>query len=93
MWQMNKEDLQQAKLDIISWIVNESNETVLGQIQELIDDIEYERTSDTKVIGFGINGVKIFKSEFVRCIRQSERGLKNGEFLSVEDLEKQSETW
>lgn len=90
---MKQKHEQQEKLDIISWVVKEDDESAIGRIKELIDDIEYERKSDAKVIGFGVNGAKLFKSQFILSIRQSERGIKSGEFLTVDELEKQSENW
>jgi hypothetical protein len=91
--QMNKMDLNQEKIDIISWTLKEVEETSLRQMKELISEIEYDRTSDTKLIGYRMSGAKVFKSQFIQEIRQSERGVANGEFLTLDDLEKQSESW
>lgn len=90
---MNEMDFNQEKLNIISWTLKEDSESSLRQMKELISEIEYNRTSDAKVIGFRINGTKVFKSQFIQDIHQSERGVSNGEFLSLDDLETLSESW
>jgi hypothetical protein len=90
---MNEMDFNQERLDIISWTLKEGNESSLRQMKELISEIDYNRTSDAKVIGFRVNGTKVFKSQFIHDIRQSERGVANGEFLSLDDLETLSESW
>jgi hypothetical protein len=85
--------MDSVKLAIISWVANEKDPQTLKRLHELVTDIEYERASDTKVIGFRMNGTKIYKSRFIQGIRQSEAGVENGELLSIDDLEKQSENW
>lgn len=90
---MNKMNLNQEKIDIISWTLKEVEEASLIQMKELISEIEYNRTSDAKLIGYRTNGAKVFKSQFIQEIRQSERGVAHGEFLTLDDLEKQSESW
>ena len=87
------QDINSQKVEIIKWVSAQDDPTELAKFRELIADIEYDRASDSMVIGSRINGAKVIKSRFVHRIRQAEIGVAHGEFISFQELEQQAENW
>jgi NifB/MoaA-like Fe-S oxidoreductase len=87
------DNMKQTKLDIIAWVVAETDVNAVKRLSMTVEDITYERASETKVIGYRVNGTKVIKSQFIRCIQQDEQGLANGEYMSLQSLDKLSENW
>lgn len=83
----------QHKLQIIRWVTEENDPEAIERVRQLVEDIEYDKASDSMVIGFRFNGTKVIKSDFLRCIVEAERGISTGEFVSIEELEERSENW
>jgi len=83
-------DLQ---MQLIKWISAQEDTESLVRLKGVMDDIDYDRQSDMKVIGYRPNGVRIIKSDFIRCIKQAEDEISRGHFLSIEEVEKISSKW
>ena len=45
------------------------------------------------VVGYDALGNSIKKSEFVADIKEAEMQIEKGEYITIEELEKESETW
>ena len=82
-----------TKLKIIQWVIEENDPDAIKRVKQLVDEIQYDQVSDSMVIGFRFNGGKVIKSDFLRCIAEAERGISSGEFVTLEELEKESENW
>jgi len=70
----------------------------LHQIDESFIDEMYEKMhsrleGDEVIVGYRASGMPITKSQFVQDIKEAERQIERGEFVSLEDLEKESEEW
>lgn len=87
------ENLDNRKMRLIEFIVAENEPTALKQIEDLIHKISYDEASRSKVIGLRPNGVRVIKSEFVECIQRTLIDVSNGEFITLEELDKRSGTW
>lgn len=85
--------IEKKKLKIIDWVIDQKDSEYLQNVQNLIDGINYDEDSRTKVIGLRPNGSEVIKSQFVSCILMSENNIKNGEYMTFEELEKESENW
>ena len=86
-------DINSQKLKVVRWITNEEEPGAISKILEVIADVEYERASDTMVIGYRINGLRVIKSRFLHLIQLAEIGLETGEYITMDELEKSAETW
>lgn len=45
------------------------------------------------VIGYDETGKVINKSQFIADLKEAESQIEKGEYLTIEDLEKESEQW
>ncbi len=86
-------NLEERKLKIIAAVVAESDTDAIQMLELKLAEIDYDKKSRSKIIGLNPKGMPIIKSEFVRCIHQSLSNLDNGEWISIDDLEKRSENW
>jgi|AntRauTorcE11897_2_1112592.scaffolds.fasta_scaffold17838_2 hypothetical protein len=85
--------LDKQKLSIIDWVMNQDDEDNLQLIQNLVENINYDEKSKKMVIGYHANGTEVIKSQFANCIVMSENNIRNGEFMTFEELEKETENW
>jgi hypothetical protein len=83
----------QDKLWLMKWILDQKDAQAIDQIKALADDIEYDRLSDAKVIGYALNDLPITKSRFMHQVKQSLDGMEKGEYITYADLEKAVEAW
>ncbi|MCH2198042.1 MAG: hypothetical protein MK081_04620 [Flavobacteriales bacterium] len=87
------EDLHLRKLRLIEFILQEHNEESIERLEELTYRISYDEDSKTKVIGFRPNGVAVIKSDFLADIIETMKSVKEGSFITLEELDKRSENW
>ena len=87
------ENIHLRKLQLIDFILQEHDEDSIARLEELCHRIAYDEDSKTKVIGFRTNGMAVIKSEFLQLIEASLAQVEKGEFLTFDDLEKESENW
>lgn len=78
-------DLQAAKLDVMQKIMNVSTESLIGKIDELLEN--------EMIVGYTANGKPLTKQEYNFRLEQAERQIASGEFITQEDLEKEAENW
>ncbi|MDZ4750139.1 MAG: hypothetical protein SGI87_00895 [Flavobacteriales bacterium] len=81
------------KLDIIEWIVQQDDVAVLKKFQDLIQQLESEKFSNTKVIGQKPNGTRVSRTELVNTFDLALRQYREGQILTLEELDDLSETW
>ncbi|MDG1158334.1 MAG: hypothetical protein P8N19_02500 [Flavobacteriales bacterium] len=86
-------NLEERKLNIIAAVVGETDQDAIQMLEMKLAEIDYDKKSRSKIIGLNPKGMPIIKSEFVRCIHQSLTNLENGEWITLDDLEKRSENW
>ncbi|MFM1932042.1 MAG: hypothetical protein RL226_1345 [Bacteroidota bacterium] len=87
------EKTDDLKLRLIEFIINEKSNEALMQVEDLVKRISYDEDSRQKVIGSRPNGVKVIKSEFEDCLLRTLIDVNNGEYISLEELDKRSQTW
>ena len=87
------EDINLRKVRLIEFILQEHAHEAIRQFEELTVRIAYDEDSKTKIIGYRPNSIPVIKSEFLDAIVQSLREVNDGSFYTVDQLEKESETW
>lgn len=78
-------DLQTRKLNIISYLAQIQDESILKKIEDYILN-KKTKDSASDFMPFTID-------EFIARIENSEEDLKNGKFKSQDELEKISDNW
>ncbi len=78
-------DLQTRKLNLISYLTQLQDETVINGIERLVSKIKSKKTQ-SDIEPFTVD-------EFISRIQKSEDDFKNGRYKTQEELEKLSENW
>ncbi len=81
------------KVELIKWLTNVEDEQLLLKLKAAKDDIVYVEESKSKIIGYRPNNTPVIKSDFLSSIQQAENQIKNGEHISLEQLEIEIENW
>ncbi len=82
-------DIQTRKLNFIQEILAVRNENLISKLESLL---KKERLKE-EVIGFTAEGKPIAKEAYIHDIDEARLQMKEGKYLSQEELEKQSENW
>ncbi len=78
------------KRDFIhSQLHNASEEFINDTYDKLISNIDNENP----IVGYKANGDEIRRLDFLEDLRVSEEQYKNGQYTTLEDLIKESESW
>jgi hypothetical protein len=81
------------KLDIIEWVVQQDDLEIFKRLKSLIQQIESEKFSNAKVIGQKPNGTRVSRTELVNTFELAMRQFKEGQTLTLEELDELSENW
>jgi hypothetical protein len=75
----------------INRYLNQVDEGFLKVVHSMLDT--YVREKDDPIIGYEIDGTAVRASEARRQFIADIEAAKRGEYITLEDLEKESETW
>mgnify|MGYP003667937218 FL=1 len=78
-------DLKTVKLEVIQKIMNVSTESLLEKIDNLLEE--------ELIVGYTAKGYPLTKKDYNLRLEEAERQIASGEFISQEDLEKETENW
>ncbi|MEM7548383.1 MAG: hypothetical protein AAF363_01815 [Bacteroidota bacterium] len=78
-------DLQSAKLNVMQKIMNVSAESLIEKVDKLLEE--------EMIVGYTAKGKPLTKKEYNLRLREAEKQIKSGDFISQEDLEKEAEDW
>jgi len=80
-------DIQAEKLFLIEELVKIDDIKLIEKIKALLTN------KSNPILGYEINGELITRSQLVKQIEEAEVRIDGGEYISQENLEKQSENW
>jgi len=78
-------DLQETKLGVMQKIMSVSKPSLLEKIDKLLEE--------EMVVGYTVEGKPLNKDQYNKRLQLAEEQLLSGEFITQEDLEKESENW
>ncbi len=78
-------NLQAVKLDVVQKILGVQKESILEKINKILEK--------EMIVGYTVEGKPLTKEAYNKRLDKAEVQLATGEFLSQEDLEKESENW
>lgn len=78
-------DLQETKLGVMQKIMGVSKPSLLEKIDKLLEE--------EMVVGYTVEGKPLTKDQYNKRLQLAEEQLLSGEFITQEDLEKESENW
>jgi len=82
-------DIQTRKLNFIQEVLTVNNENIISKLESLL---KKERSKD-QIIGFTKEGKSMTKEAYIRDIDEARLQIKDGKYISQEELEKQSKNW
>ena len=62
-------------------------------IAEVYQKMKIMFSAEEPVVGYEASGLPIGKDKFIADIKEAVNQIERGEFLSLEELEKESESW
>lgn len=80
-------DTRGIKLDLIQWLANLQDVKILQQIASL------KETQSNEGQNYVVPGDPMTKDELVIRIQAAQNRIQNGQFTTMEDLEKEMEEW
>lgn len=73
-------------------LLNTDNISYLKDIFEFAEK-KKSNTSDDDIIAYTVQGQPLNRKEYVRQIKEAEDQIERGEFITVQDLEKEAQNW
>ncbi|HYF67528.1 MAG TPA: hypothetical protein VD884_05295 [Ohtaekwangia sp.] len=80
-------DIQAEKLHLIEELARIQDIHIIEQIKQLLKE------KNNPVVGYEINGNPITRTQLIKRIEEAETRVDNGEYVTQQDLEKESENW
>lgn len=80
-------DIQAEKLLLIEELLRVRDARVIEQVRELL------KKENNPVVGFEEDGRPITHQDFIRRIEQAEAEYGQGNYQTIQELEKESEKW
>lgn len=78
------------KRDYIHSHLHKIDENFINEIyQKMYSTIE----ENDLIVGYDASGKPIKKSQFIADIKEAEAQIERGEYITIEELEKESKTW
>lgn len=78
-------NIQAVKLDVVQKILGVQKESILEKINKILEK--------EMVVGYTVEGKPLTKEAYNKRLEKAEEQLAAGEYLSQEDLEKESKNW
>jgi len=80
-------DIKAEKLYLIEQLARLEDIKIIHQIKDLLS------SQKEPIVGYKPDGGPITRSELIVRARDSNKAIKEGRVISIEDLEKESENW
>ncbi len=80
-------DIQAEKLHLIEEVTRIQDIRIIEQIKQLL------KQKNNPIVGYEITGEPITRKQLIMLIEKAEKRIDNGEYITQEDLEKESENW
>lgn len=79
-------DIHAEKLRLIEELAKIQDIQIIEQIKQLL-------RQKNPVVGYEINGDPITRKQLIKRIEEAEKRIDGGEYITQEDLEKESQSW
>lgn len=80
-------DIQTQKLILIEQLLHVDDTTIIDQVRDLL------RGVSNPVVGYEASGKAITQKDFIKIIEQAEDEVAMGKYQTIEELEKEAESW
>ncbi|SKC61776.1 hypothetical protein [Ohtaekwangia koreensis] len=80
-------DIQAEKLLLIEKLLRIGDAKILEQVRKLLEQ------SKNPVVGYDVQGNAITHQDFINKVEEAETQYQAGNYKTIDELDKQSETW
>ena len=80
-------DIQAEKLHLIEELARVQDIHIIEQIKQLL------KKAHKPIIGYTANGQSITQRDFIHQIEQAENEHRSGNYQTIDEVEKESESW
>lgn len=81
----NKMNIQAIKLDVVQKILAVRKESIIEKINKILDK--------EIIVGYTAEGKPLTKEAYNKRLKKAEAQIKSGNYLTQEEIEKESEDW
>jgi len=78
-------NIQAVKLDIVQKILSVKKESIIEKINDILEK--------EMIVGYTVEGVPLTKDAYNKRLQKAEEQIASGDYLTQEELEKESENW
>lgn len=78
-------NLQAAKLDIVQKILSVKTESIIEKINKILDK--------EVIVGYTAEGKPLTREAYNKRLEKAEEQIQSGDYLTQEEIEKESENW
>ena len=79
--------LQQKKNELVNWLLSLNDESKLKKI------IALKSVLDNEVVAHTVSGYPVDKEEYINMVKEADERISQGKYTTIEDLEKEIESW
>lgn len=80
-----------TEIDNLLDVVQSKNESFLKVVHSMLTT--YAKELEDPILGYDADGNPLYVSEAKAAFRAELEGVKRGEYMTIEEFEKESETW
>jgi len=81
----------EIRTEIQSYLEQVQDESFLKVVHSMLGT--YVKEHEDPIIGYDVDGVPLYASVAKKLFKEQLEGVERGEFITIEDLEKDMETW
>jgi hypothetical protein len=81
----------EIRSEIQSYLDKVQDESFLKVVHSMLGT--YIKELEDPIIGYDVDGVPLYASVAKKLFKEQLEGVERGEFVTIEDLEKEMETW
>lgn len=80
-------DITAKKDELVNWLLSLNDESKLKKIFAL------KSVLDNEVVAHTISGYPVDKEEYINMVKEADERISQGKYTTIEDLEKEIESW
>jgi uncharacterized protein (UPF0297 family) len=80
-------DIQLEKLHLIEKLTQIEDIDIIQQVKELLNQ------KGNQVVGYRMDGAPVTKKQLIKRIEEADARIDSGEYITQEELEKESQNW
>ncbi|MEL7221497.1 MAG: hypothetical protein AAGJ93_09275 [Bacteroidota bacterium] len=81
----------EIRAEIQSYLEQVKDESFLKVVHSML--ATYAKELEDPILGYDADGKPLYVSEAKKAFRAELEGVKRGEYMTIEEFEKESETW